>query len=218
LIESMIDEERWLDLIRHGEAAGGAIIRGHRDDPLTSYGWLQLHESIQLLTTITKSTLYHSCWDVLWSSPSQRCYAFAQWWSQQYHVPVHQHHGLLERDFGAWDGQPLQQLPLNHMMTMWTDPAQYTPPRAETFVDFCNRVENTWHDLLEQTQWHHALIVTHGGVIRILIGLILGIDPKRLSCLEVPLASITRLRIPKHGLPSLVWHGLVAPHCKQCHD
>ena len=57
-----------LDLIRHGEPAGGRLYRGHGlDDPLSDKGWQQMRQAVG-----------DACpWHALLSSPMQRCRAFA---------------------------------------------------------------------------------------------------------------------------------------------
>ncbi|PIL51226.1 histidine phosphatase family protein, partial [Acinetobacter baumannii] len=53
----------------------------------------------------------------------------------------------------------------------WQKPSQYCPPRAETLDQFQTRVLKGFQDLLEHMQkqnLQHALVVTHGGVIKLL--------------------------------------------------
>jgi alpha-ribazole phosphatase len=54
-----------------------------------------------------------------------------------------------------------------------------------------------------------SLVVTHGGVIRVIVGEVLQMPPPALLLLEVPHACRTRIRLPVgDGLPSLVLDGI----------
>jgi broad specificity phosphatase PhoE len=51
-------------------------------------------------------------------------------------------------------------------------------------------------------------LLTHGGVIRVILGEILGLPDDRLILIEVPPACRTRVRLPREGgKPSLIAHG-----------
>jgi len=60
-----------LDLLRHGETTLSHTLRGHTDDELTEKGWLQMQSTIQQYVAGGTN------WDVIFSSPLQRCHAFA---------------------------------------------------------------------------------------------------------------------------------------------
>ena len=75
------------------------------------------------------------------------------------------------------------------------------------FAAFRERVLAGWTSVLG-TEAQRVLTVTHGGVIRVVVGELLGIPAARLLLLEVPPACRTRIRIPGLGMPTLVSHGL----------
>lgn len=76
--------------------------------------------------------------------------------------------------FGEWkrlNSANLMKLHPNYWQTFWQKPSQYCPPRAETLNQFQTRVLRSFQDLLEHMQkqnLQHALVVTHGGVIKLL--------------------------------------------------
>ncbi|WP_295541130.1 histidine phosphatase family protein [uncultured Thiohalocapsa sp.] len=193
---------RWVDLLRHGEAAGGACFRGSRDDPLTAAGWAQLEAA-------TATDAAAGYWDGVFCSPAQRCAAFAAALGERLGVPVTPLPALRERDFGAWEGQPADALPPADLAAFWTDPASFTPPGAEPLGDFRARVGAGWRAVMAQAGCR-ALVVTHGGVVRAILGDVLGLADASLLLLEVPHACRTRIRLPEPqagGLASLVAHG-----------
>jgi alpha-ribazole phosphatase len=69
-----------IDLIRHGEPAGGRRYRGHGlDDPLTEKGWSQMWDAVGEF----------SAWQQIITSPMQRCQAFAHALGERHAIPVH---------------------------------------------------------------------------------------------------------------------------------
>ena len=111
-------------------------------------------------------------WTRIISSPSRRC-----------------------ADFGAWEGLAADEIPGELLDRFWADPVNYTPPGAETFAAFRARVLDGWRDLLCATD-PHALLVTHGGVIRILASEVLRMSEDGFLLFEAPYACHVRLRIP----------------------
>ncbi|EIC21106.1 histidine phosphatase family protein [Thiorhodovibrio frisius] len=207
---------RLVDLLRHGEVQGGPCFRGRRDDPLTELGWRQMRKA---LTALAASQ--GAAWDEVICSPATRCQAFAQEFASVRELPLAIHSALAERDFGTWEGLHASEIPLADLSAFWADPQAFDPPEAELFSAFRRRVADAWWELVEadpvqndsaQNTGHHRLIITHGGVIRILLGEILGLADTSLLLLEVPPASITRIRLHEGGgRPSLVAHLPPAP-------
>jgi alpha-ribazole phosphatase len=190
---------RIIDLLRHGEVEGGACFRGRSDDPLTTDGWSQLHAA-------TRADAAQGAWDLIATSPLRRCAAFARALSQRHQVALSVMPALRERDFGAWEGLRADEIASDELGRFWADPASYNPPGAEPFAAFRARVLAGW-DAVRDAGAGRMLVVTHGGVIRVIVGDLLGIPPPRLLLMEVPHACRTRLRVPAEGLPTLVSHG-----------
>ncbi len=194
--------ERLLDLLRHGEVAGGKRFRGRRDDPLTDRGWAQMRAAVGTDAPEPDG------WRRIISSPANRCRAFAEHLAREQDLPLDISPALAERDFGDWEGLSTDQIDPTDLTRFWTDPEDFTPPGAEPLPAFRHRVHDRWRSLLDAEDQGNALLVTHGGVIRILIAEVLGISPDRLLLIEVPHACRTRLRLPGDAWrPSLVAHG-----------
>ncbi|WP_295400616.1 histidine phosphatase family protein [uncultured Thiocystis sp.] len=188
--------DRFLDLLRHGEVQGGARFRGGHDDPLTAHGWDQM----------SRATANAADWTGILCSPSQRCADFARRLAETHGLPLRMDTAFGERDFGAWEGLAAHQIPADQLTRFWDDPVSYTPPGAETFPAFRERVLNVWN-ALSSSDDSHVLLITHGGVIRVLVAEVLRMPDEACLLFEVPPASLTRLRIPPPpGRPSLVFH------------
>ncbi|MBK5963679.1 histidine phosphatase family protein [Thiocystis minor] len=193
--------ERFLDLLRHGEVQGGTRFRGDRDDPLSPLGWEQMRLATSDLTG----------WTRILSSPSRRCVEFARELADGLGLPIEARLAFRERGFGAWEGLAVDQIPAEALHDFWADPVGYTPPDAETFTAFRARVLDGWRALRSEPD-PHSLLVTHGGVIRILAAEVLRMSEDAFFLFEVPHASRTRLRIPDPPWrTSLVFHRSVPP-------
>ncbi len=190
-----------LDLLRHGEVAGGmACFRGRQDDPLTAQGWQQMTRRLERFAPTTG-------WTQIISSPARRCAEFAAELSTTQSCPLMVEQALSERDFGAWEGQAVAAIAPADLANFWADPLGFTPAEAEPMAMFIQRVNSAWQQIVEQPP-AHGLMITHGGVIRVILGAVLGIAAQRLTLIEVPPACFTRLRLPTAPgmLPTLVLH------------
>lgn len=188
--------EALVDLLRHGEVPGGACFRGSRDDALSEQGWEQMRRAVADC----------SSWTRVLSSPARRCLDFATHLAERRGLALKVLEPLRERHFGAWEGLAADRIPLDQLSRFWDDPAGFTPPGAEPFGAFRERVLDAWDQVLEGLG-PHSLIVTHGGVIRVLVARVLQMPAAATLLIEVPHACLTRLRINEPpGRPSLVFH------------
>jgi len=158
----------YLDFLRHGETSLSHSLRGRTDDALTAKGWTQMR------STITQSEQTGQAWDVIYSSPLQRCRLFAEQWAEQKQLPLFIEPNLQEMDFGEWEAQSterLYQLYPDELAQFWQTPLSFTPPQAESLLTFKSRVLESVETLTQQMYaqgWTHALIISHGGVIKLL--------------------------------------------------
>ncbi|MCH2000914.1 histidine phosphatase family protein [Acinetobacter seifertii] len=155
-----------IDLLRHGESQYSHTLRGHLDDELTANGWQQMQSTIEQVTDQT--------WDVIVSSSLKRCACFAEQLAKTTQLPLLLNHNLKEMYFGEWEGVSTQQIYETSpelLTNFWQKPSQYCPPQAETLMQFQTRILKGFQDLLLDMQnqnWQRALVVTHGGVIKLL--------------------------------------------------
>ncbi|WP_333652953.1 histidine phosphatase family protein [Acinetobacter johnsonii] len=158
----------YLDFLRHGETSLSHTLRGRTDDALTAKGWAQMR------STITQSEQTGQAWDVIYSSPLQRCRLFAEQWAEQKQLPLFIEPNLQEMDFGEWEAQSterLYQLYPDELAQFWQTPLSFTPPQAESLMAFKSRVVESIQMLTQQMYaqgWTRALIISHGGVIKLL--------------------------------------------------
>lgn len=197
----MNSPDRFIVLLRHGEVQGGARFRGGHDDALSDLGRGQLRTAVGREAGVTQ----------LVSSRARRCAEFARTLAAERGLPLAFSAAFAERCFGDWEGLAAHQIPAAELTRFWDDPVGYTPPGAEPFLNFRQRVLAGWRALLEG-EGAYTLVVTHGGAVRVILAEVLGMGDRSGILIEVPPACITRLRIPPSpGRPSLIGHGALDP-------
>ncbi len=191
-----------VDLIRHGEPAGGVRFRGHTDDPLSELGWAQMRAAIQKGRQ----------WDAVISSPLLRCAEFAAELAVGAGIPLETEARFEEIGFGDWEGrapEELMQTDAGCLDRLWRDPAGYTPPGGEGLAAFAARVTAGWNELLCRHAGESILVVAHGGVNRVILCHALQIPIQNMFRLDVPFAALSRVRVLGNGaeaLPQLLFH------------
>ena len=151
-----------IDLLRHGETRAGSVYLGRTDAPLSEHGFRQMAEAL------LNAPRYHA----VLSSPLARCAVFAQDYAQRHGLPLHFDARFQEMDFGAWDGCSAAEIAAadaGALENFWRDPVAFTPPQAEPLLSFQARVLAAWQELPARYLGQHVLLVTHGGVMRIIL-------------------------------------------------
>ncbi len=182
-----------IDLLRHGETVGGSRFRGSIDDALTENGWSQMNAAI-----VQEMENHSQTWNRIISSPLQRCADFAHKLGQKHSLPVSLDSRFKEMHFGRWEGYTAAELMStdeNALTQFWNDPVQNTPPEAEPLLEFEQRVLSAWADLLQDYRGERILLVTHGGVMRVLLCHVQQRPIKQLLEIEVKHAALKQLRI-----------------------
>ena len=157
-----------IDLLRHGETTLSHTLRGHLDDDLTEQGWLQMQSTIQQQITTPMD------WDVIISSPLRRCHCFAEHLANQLGLPMRVNEHIKEMYFGDWEGistQVIYEAEPEQLANFWQFPTQYHAPNGESLIQFQQRIFIGFEQIYTQIQAQNgqkALVITHGGVIKLL--------------------------------------------------
>lgn len=180
-------------LLRHGETEGGQRFRGHTDDPLTPAGLSQMYAEMA----------DGGRWDRVISSPLSRCAEFSSAFARQHSLPLAFDTRLKEIHFGLWEGRSaaeLMETDAEALGRFWADPAHNPPPGGESLARFQARVLDAWNDIRSAHANQHVLIVTHGGVIRMLLCHVFEVPVSRWHEFDVPHGRLHDLRIGGDGL------------------
>jgi len=181
-----------LDLLRHGETELGGGLRGSLDDALTANGWVQMREAV----------VARGPWDRLISSPLQRCARFAEELGARLKLPVTLEKDLQELHFGAWEGQSaatLMETGAGGLGLFWADPYSFTPPDGEPVSAFSERVLGAVSRLHQAYAGERVLLISHGGVMRLLLAQARGLPREQLLNVEVGHGGLFSLQVAADG-------------------
>ncbi|QHF46168.1 histidine phosphatase family protein [Pseudomonas sp. S35] len=182
-----------LDLLRHGETELGGGLRGSLDDALTATGWEQMRAAV----------VAQGPWDRLISSPLQRCARFADELGARLKVPVSLEKDLQELHFGAWEGQSaaaLMETDAEGLGLFWADPYGFTPPEGEPVSEFSERVLGAVSRLYRAYAGERVLLISHGGVMRLLLAQARGLPREQLLNVEVGHGGLFSLQVAADGV------------------
>lgn len=177
-----------IDFIRHGHCVGNVFFRGRSPAELSELGQKQMRvafESIDLP-------------DLVVSSPAKRCITQAETYYlgkngvEKFNVPeVQLIDDFQERDFGVWDGlsyEAIQLLDPKGFKAYLAEPFDCVIAEGESLQAFEERVQQAFAALLKQAtsqQMNHLLVVTHGGVMRVLLKQVLSLHNDSLFQFEI---------------------------------
>ena len=177
-----------IDLLRHGEVEGDAVYRGINDDSLTDTGWQQMVTALQ-----DKNN-----WDLIISSPLLRCSEFADLVAEEDNIKLEIDDALKEIDFGLWEGLSPDEIlkqDADKLKSWWQCPTRVTPPKGEDFHEFQARILKSLKQIIESNKGKKVLLITHAGVIRVVLMHVLGMQEENLFRLNVDNASFSQVHI-----------------------
>lgn len=159
-----------LSVLRHGQTqllTQGHVLRGRLDDPLTDQGWQQMRLAFD-------DAWRQTPWQAIISSSLSRCADFGRAMSEAYDLPFYVLDGLMELDFGDWEGcltADLYEKYPEQLSLWWQTPTQFTPPGGESVMDFAYRITQALsyiEHLSDQCNYQRVCVISHGGVIKCL--------------------------------------------------
>lgn len=172
-----------ISLLRHVKVDGDAALYGHTDvAPKSKLN----RDLLAVLDRRQQVTPY----DLVVSSPLKRCKVLAEQFSKNSKVPLTIISELKEMNFGDFDGAPFEEINQNRkqdwqlLEAFWQKPNEITLPNGESLAEFNYRVTTAWLALVNQMisnkkskkEPFKVLLITHGGVIRMILSYILQLD------------------------------------------
>ena len=182
-----------LDLLRHGETELGGGLRGSLDDALTAKGWAQMRAAVA----------EQGPWDRLVSSPLQRCARFAEELGDAAQAAGELEKDLQELHFGAWEGQSaaaLMETDAEGLGPVLGRSLCFTPPEGEPVADFSARVLAAVARLHQAYAGERVLLISHGGVMRLLLAQARGLPREQLLNVEVGHGALFSLQVEADGV------------------
>jgi broad specificity phosphatase PhoE len=159
-----------LILTRHGETDWNAEGRwqGHSDTPLNERGREQAAELAAQLDSV----------DVVYASDLARARETAEIAAGRLGVDLHLDARLRERSFGAWEGLTSAEIEerFADAHRRWKSGEGFGADDAEPFDAFAARIHAFLDDVLARHPTDEVLVVAHGGSIRVIHALAMGLD------------------------------------------
>ena len=186
-----------VDFIRHGEPEGGDILRGRINPELTKLGLTQMKVAVSLGEAWQPSASTPD-WTEIISSPLKRCQQFAERLSAEMSLPFKVDQDWQEIDYGDWDGMPINEWreeAAEQFKAFSKDLSALKPPNGESYLSFKERILGAFENLSELPDDSHVLVVTHGGVLRVVIPSVLGMPFNKSGPLHIPFACFSRVKI-----------------------
>ena len=191
-------------LARHGQTKHNLDRRyqGITDAPLNQTG---LEQAAQLADRLSSEKM-----DVIYSSDLRRCVETAGLVARKHRLNINQDGRLREISFGEWEGMSYSEIQARspELLEKWmNDPAHSSPLGGETLMQLAARVQSAVDEIKSQHAEQTVLLVTHGGVIRTLLCLSLGIDLNRHAQFESATGSISELSMHEKGATLNLFNG-----------
>ncbi|ANZ36152.1 bifunctional RNase H/acid phosphatase [Lentzea guizhouensis] len=183
-----VGEPTRLILLRHGQTRLSVERRysGRGDHPLTELGLEQASKAARRLSTVEDVA-------AVISSPLQRAAQTAQQVAQKLGLDVVTHQGLIETDFGAWEGltfaEAAQQDPDVHRR--WLGDTSVRPPGGESFDEVHSRVRRARTELIAKYGGKTLVVVSHVTPIKTLLRQALDVGPQFLFRMHLDLTGVS---------------------------
>lgn len=183
--------ERQLYLLRHGDIDKQGCYIGSTDLSLSAKGRQQVKD---IATIVVRKDI-----DVIFRSPMLRCRETSELLNLS--CPCYTDDLLKEIDFGQWEGKSFAEITRDDAATVteWANnPTHFCFPGGESMVHFYSRIESI-QKLLERYDHKRVLLVTHGGIIRHLLCLYLGISKEKYLVFDVQPGSFSSITLHSEG-------------------
>ncbi|MEV6243059.1 bifunctional RNase H/acid phosphatase [Lentzea sp. NPDC051838] len=189
-----------LILLRHGQTKLSVERRysGRGDHVLTELGHQQAEQAAERLS---KMDGIHA----IVSSPLQRAQQTAQKLADKINLEVQTHQGLIETDFGTWEGltfaEAAQQDPEIHRR--WLSDTAQKPPNGESFDEVNQRVRKARSEIIAKFGGKTIVVVSHVTPIKTLLRQALDVGPQFLFRMHLDLTGISTAEFYSDGHASV---------------
>ncbi len=177
-------------LLRHGETPLSTERRfaGRGDIPLTEEGLRQAAAAAGRLAA-------RGGIDVIVTSPLRRTRQTAEAVAQATGAPLLDDDGLVETDFGKWEGMTIKEASQRwpDEVSAWMSSVDVAPPGGESFTDVIGRVNAALDRLLAEHQFRTLVLVSHVSPIKIAACRAMLAPPAALFRIQLDVASLCEI-------------------------
>lgn len=162
-----------LFLVRHGETEWNSGLRyqGHKDIPLSNIGRIQAGKIAKRLSIENLDSAY--------SSDLSRAVETARAITSYHNVELKILPDLREINFGDWEGKTYGEISrqFKEIMENWhISPRDTIIPGGESLSQVADRCMIAVNKIVSDNPDKNVLLVAHGGIIRIIVATVLGMD------------------------------------------
>jgi len=165
------------------------------DVPLNDTGRQQAAAVAQRLANEDIDVLYASDLCRAWETATAIATARA---AASHRQPLLTEPRLREMDFGQWQGlthAEIHQRQARELDRWYSEPLYFAPPGGETLAQLGDRIQSALQDVRDTHQGATVLWVSHGGPLRVLLCLTLGLDLRANWRFRVQVASVSELHL-----------------------
>jgi broad specificity phosphatase PhoE len=157
---SMMIPSRSFLCMRHGVTDWNrqGLFQGHTDNPLNDDGIAQAHAAAERLRTASVGHVV--------SSPLSRALKTAEIVAAASSRSVTIDHGLIELDFGSFEGKVVRELMMQHGKNSAQGLVDMLPADAEPWADVASRALRSISAWLDRHPDHEILFVCHDAVMQ----------------------------------------------------
>jgi alpha-ribazole phosphatase/probable phosphoglycerate mutase len=181
-------------LVRHGETEWNASLKyqGQTDVPLSGKGRQQADLLGKRLDALEIEGFY--------SSNLIRAYDTAMIISQHHNQEIVKLPELKELNFGLWEGMNFNEIKSKYpeeINMLWEKPLHTRVPGGETIDEMIKRTVKAVKTIVKSHNKGNIVLVSHGGVIRSIVGTVLGMDMNNYWRLRLDNACLNIIDFPE---------------------
>jgi broad specificity phosphatase PhoE len=173
--------------IRHAETDMADTFCGHSNPPINACGRQQIQK---LMNALDDEEI-----ECVFTSDLERAVSTAETLADAFGVTYIKRPNLREINFGSWEGLTWQQVQGQDKAyaRRWTETYPNLPaPGGESFADFQTRVIAEVTEIFNSTDRRQAAVVTHGGVMRVVLQAMCGLAENEAWEITKPYCSFFR--------------------------
>ncbi|NOZ73180.1 MAG: MSMEG_4193 family putative phosphomutase [Chloroflexi bacterium] len=136
----------------------------------------------------------------IYSSPLERCLETATIIARPHHLPIQTHTGILETDYGEWQGQPYETLMKRSLWPIIVNtPSQVVFPGGEGFLTMQYRVVSTLQEIARAHEEELVLVCTHADPIKAALAYYAGVHLDHFQRFVIEPASLSLVQLSQSG-------------------
>jgi len=136
--------------------------------------------------------------DLIISSPSQRCQLLAKYFQMNYETDKR----IREMNFGDWELKKWSEIPEEEINPWYEDFIKVNAKNGENLLEMQTRVLEFWNELISKENINKVLLVTHAGAIRLILQVVLQFPLEKMFNIQIDYGKKTIIEV-KNGLYSI---------------